>query len=265
MSLREVLRPIGHPVMQAARGVKDIFRVRQAKKKLEYWQTHKTSNHKIPRIGFIMQMPACWDKIQPVFEMASNRNDVEAVGIVVPEFQIHDIGVNEEKRYRYGPEYEYFHNLYDNIVDFVNSENILLDIRGQEFDYIFYQRPYEELLPKELRAQNMIDFCKPCYIPYAFVGAKVFEEIALSCVRFFSCTYYVFVSAPHMVEKFIGDKRYKSLIENDLINCKFVGFPLVENIVENRMRKKLQDVYYGRLDGRMIKMVVEVIFLNIKI
>ena len=55
----------------------------------------------------------------------------------------------------------------------------MLDIRGQEFDYIFYQRPYKELLPKELRAQNVIDFCKPCYIPYAFVGAKVFEELAL--------------------------------------------------------------------------------------
>lgn len=46
MSLREVLRPIGHPVMQAARGVKDIFRVRQAKKK---WSIGIRIKHRIIR------------------------------------------------------------------------------------------------------------------------------------------------------------------------------------------------------------------------
>lgn len=236
MSLKDMLRHVGQPVMNVVRDGLDKVRVRQARKKLEYWQTHKTSNHKIPRIGFIMQVPTCWDKIQPVFELASSRDDVEAIGIVVPDFQGYDIGVNEEKRHRYGAEYEYFHKLYDNVVDFVNPDNTLLDIRSQEFDYIFYQRPYDILLPKELRAQNVIRFSKTCYIPYGAIGAKVFEELELSCKNFFRNVSYNFVSSPHLADGFSNNKDYKTIIEDGLIECGFYGYPNYEYTANMRIK-----------------------------
>lgn len=61
----------------------------------------------------------------------------------------------------------FFHDLYpENVIDAVDEHINVLDMRALEFDYVFYQRPYEVLLPQELRAQYISQFTKICYIPY---------------------------------------------------------------------------------------------------
>lgn len=151
------------------------------------------------RVGFIMQLPGVWDKVQPVFEEMLSDERFVPVGIVVPKYEGYDIGVRPFGEW--GEEWEFFHNLYpENVIDAVDEHINILDMRALEFDYVFYQRPYEVLLPQELRAQYVSQFTKICYIPYGAFGAKVFENFSLANRAFFSCVDLYFAPSEHLGE-----------------------------------------------------------------
>lgn len=95
------------------------------------------------RVGFIVQMPEIWDKEYPVYRAMVEHKDFAPYLIV------------EQNR-------PYF-------AQFVAGDNIIEkneSIKG--LDYVFYQRPYNNYLPKYLRSNNVIKYAKACYIPYAF-------------------------------------------------------------------------------------------------
>lgn len=58
------------------------------------------------RVGFIMQLPGVWDKVQPVFEEMLSDERFVPVGIVVPKYERYDIGVRPFGEW--GEEWDFF-------------------------------------------------------------------------------------------------------------------------------------------------------------
>ena len=149
---------------------KKLRKVNKIKNKKENWN-----------IGFIVQMPEVWDKLDTVYGELAKRDNVDVTLIVVPEYDFQ----NKHVRTEYGKELSFFKTISDNILFAVNKEK-WIDIKDYNFDYIFYQRPYDWYLPVKLQSDYVSQFSKICYISYAdFYG----KDISLSLPFFLNVSY----------------------------------------------------------------------------
>lgn len=182
------------------------------------------NRRKAIRVGFIMQCPDAWDKMQPVFEQMIKDDRFLPCGAVVPGYEGYDIG--KRPFGDWGDEWTYFHSLYpEHVIDAVDEHINILDMREMHFDYVFYQRPYEVLLPALLRAEYVKNFSKICYIPYGAVGAKVFEEFALNNANFFSSADLYFAPSAHLRD--LVSARFSRM------EAVFLGYPSFEEFFMN--------------------------------
>lgn len=206
---------------------------------LAHWVNYQNEKDRI-RVGFIMQSTTCWNKIKPVFEKMRICSDIEAIGLIVPGLEGYDLKVNEAKRMIYGDEYDFFHELYNhNVIDVVQCGKII-NIKRLNLDYVIYQRPYDILLPKQLRAKNVIKFAKTIYIPYGCTGAKVYEDLQLSCKDFFSYIYFYFTGSEHLKNVFIKSPYYGEWAAKKYSHYIFCGYPgfcsCVDGVYEKQKR-----------------------------
>ena len=208
----------------------DYCRLKKARRKLGRWREYKVKHDKV-RIGFIMQNPSIWNKQQALFERIASDTDFEVIGLLVPDFEGSDLDVNEGKRYVYGNEHTYFHGIYKNVVDVI-ADNKVIDIKGLNLDYVFYQRPYDILLLDELRVKNVIDFARTLYIAYAYTGSLSIEELQLGCKDFYTYLYCYFTESSHVKELFENDKYYCVLYKKGLLHYRYLGYPMFDELLK---------------------------------
>ena len=117
------------------------------------------------RVGFIAQMPEVWNKNAPVFERMFRDERFDAKLIVVPSFDFVGWKLNE-----YGAELEFFSGRYpkDRILTSKQLGGNFEKLKDFGFDYIVYQRCWEQYLPKTLHTKTVLRFAKTVYIPYCF-------------------------------------------------------------------------------------------------
>lgn len=164
------------------------------------------------RVGFLVQMPEIWDKEEPVYRqmLSDQRFDVSLV--VVPPF--------DRVRDKVGTTYEnnYFLKEYKEAITAYQGRG-WIDLHDR-FDYIFFQRPYDEYLPEELQSRNVVKYAKCCYIPYAFSGADVFNG-GNTNKRFFRNFYFSFPESEYMTQLL-----KKEFSPNDrLHHFEYLGYP----------------------------------------
>lgn len=114
------------------------------------------------KVGFIVQMPEIWDKEAPVFEALLRDDRFDACLIVVPHYDY-----SKDMLCSYGDELEYFRVKYPD-VSIITLNNTDDDIIDDSYDYIFYQRCWEQYLPNQLKCKNVIKHAVTCYTPYAY-------------------------------------------------------------------------------------------------
>ena len=135
----------------------------------------KLASNKI-RVGFIFQGKNL-EKLTPIYEEMHKRADIEIVILVVPPREYYDEGHPfDPKDERYAQAQKDALKNYGNdknvIVTKALSEEGFLDIENLNLDYLFYKRPYEQLLPPNVKCQTVSQFATTCYIPY---GVSIFE------------------------------------------------------------------------------------------
>lgn len=118
----------------------------------------KKTKDKLPiKVGFLTQVPECWQKTEPVFNEMLKRKEFEVFVIQVPPYDIIKQKVGD-----YSKENDYFANLVDNKHTFKYEDFDLSSV-----DYLFYQRPYDPVYPDKLKSKIASKYTKLCYIPYA--------------------------------------------------------------------------------------------------
>lgn len=165
------------------------------------------------KVGYILQLPEVFDKAKPVLDLIEHDNRFDLYILVVPIF-------NDLSRiYEYKYDYSIVTNKFKNIV-FLLKDNNNIDIRSYNFNYVFYQRPYDSYLPNKYRSSELVKFTKCCYISYAFY---VFKGLFSGYnYEFFDNMYLSFMESNEAIDNILKNFKAKRLY--------FEGYPVLSEI-----------------------------------
>ena len=175
------------------------------------------------KVGFLVQMPELWDKQSGVYKLMCENDAFEPWLIIVPKYDIQEL-----KLCKYGDEKEYFisqciNGKYKLAPD--NAEDF--DIQNENFEYLFYQRPYNNYLSKKLRSDYTVKFTKICYIPYATPEIK---QTTIYPRNFFRDVYLGFMEDKGGAEENI--RRMKRFSPKGIHNFVSMGYPPFERCLQ---------------------------------
>ena len=149
----------------------------------------------------------------------------------------------------YGEERKYFVERYGKVINAITDKGI---ISLKEYDYVFYQRPYDHYLPQELRSGEVVKYAKVCYIPYGYIGAKVFNNSLYT--SFFRNVYIGFMDSSEECEKL--NKKFKSSIKKGYQHFCDLGYPVLEQYMGVKINNTVRNIlwtprwsYTGNIGG----------------
>ena len=185
------------------------------------------------KIAFLAQMPEVWDKQCLVYERLKEMDDVETDLIVIPayDFENDRVGV-------YGEEKKYFEDKYGTVIEGIDGKGQIISLK--QYDYVFYQRPYDEYLPLELRSSEVVKYAKVCHIPYGYTGAKVFDGSALT--GFYRNVYIAFMDSTEQNDAL--KKRFRTNVKKGYQHFCDFGYPVFEKFMDLPRREKLENILW---------------------
>ena len=195
----------------------------------------KNNADKKIKVAFFVQLVEIWDKLSCVYDVMKTSNDIEPYIVVVPSFDFANDTLCE-----YGAEREYFIEHYGEVIDAITPSGDVIDIDEYKFDYVFYQRPYDRYLPSELRSKELVKKTKICYIPYGFIGAKVFENNTHK--EFFRNVYIGFMDSYEEC-KSIKDV-YNYSVKKGYLNFVSLGYPVLEKFIKMDSDEKYNNILW---------------------
>lgn len=173
-------------------------------------------------VAFIVQMPEIWDKQADVYERMCSADDFDPYLISVPKYNI-KTGQPEQC---YGIEDEYFTRKYPNarILRLNQFGSFLFE--KYNFDYVFYQRPYDHMLPACLQSSYVSSKTNVCYIPYATNEQKSIDILPSG---FFNNVHFAFMAETESVQ--ILNEKLADCNNTHKRNICCVGYPMYEHVL----------------------------------
>lgn len=184
---------------------------------LAKWQHVNHDIERIIRVGFLVQDPTCWDKVEPIYDSLNNNPRFDAKLVVVPNYDF----VNKTLKTEYIDNF-YITNYPDAIRAFNNAAWVDLT---KCFDYIFYPCPYDVYLPEEYRSDNLVKYMRCCYIPYGFSGAINFDS-GNSNKDFFRNMYITFTDSDYTAS--LLKKNFIVKKEKEVHRIESLGYPALK-------------------------------------
>ena len=192
------------------------------------------TGHKI-KVGFIVQMPELWSKQKSVYERMCHLSLFDPWMVVVPKFDYQNGCIGE-----YSDEKEFFYSACVNRqCVMAKKDSDWIDIKSLEFDYLFYQRPYDVFLPEFYRSNETVKYTKICYIPYATPEKK---DTVIYPRSFFRNIYFGFMEDESAA--LINAKRYKLTHKKKLQHFCNIGYPAFEECIKQRKDCKYENILW---------------------
>ena len=160
-------------------------------------------NNSCIKVGFIVQMPEIWDKQLPLFDALVHNERFHPVLISIPAYDF----TNKIVKTNYDD--DFFLKKYPEYCIKAYEDDRWLSIRELGLDYIFYQRPYDWYLPKELQSTTISYHTRCCYIPYAFWPFKY--DLCGYNRPFFRSLYFGFIESKENCEEIIRLGDYEAM------------------------------------------------------
>lgn len=181
------------------------------------------------RIIFICQYVQAWDKMKSVFELMLNDERFDADILAVPDIN----NVTDEKNYNY------FKSLYGE-KKVVNAKlaDGWYDIKKENPDYVFYQRPYDQYLPKEYKSRTVSEYAKICHLVYGYLITETNKDICMNKL-FFRNVYYYF--AENSMCKEFNIKRFKKSHKKGYRKTVDIGYPILEHFMKQKSKYEKKD------------------------
>ena len=174
------------------------------------------------KVVFLCQYIPCWNKLSRIFEEMQHDGRFEVKIIAVPE-KINNI---DDRNYMY------FSERYgkDVVID-AYKESEWYDIRKENADYVFLQRPYDQYLPELYRSKNISRFAKVLYVSYGYMLTDTDREICAE-KRFFRNIYMYFAENSYQCKCNIN--RFKRAHKNAWMKTLDLGYPSLENFISKK-------------------------------
>jgi len=208
--IRKILSSIKNWILD----IRSTFYLKKVKRK-----GHSAS--KKMKVGFVVFEPETWDKLSPIYNSLKNNENIVVNLIIVPSYD-QELRVTTQ----YGKELAFFENI-DSKAFLAYNNGTWINIKRENYDYIFYQDPYNNHMPFKLKSSHVVKFSKICYIPYGYTGSNDFNE-GNTNKSFFRNVYYEFVDVIEI--KNILCERYKQNVEKGLQHFVNYGYPSFEQI-----------------------------------
>lgn len=165
------------------------------------------------KVGFIVQMPEVWDKEAPLFEAMLDDDRFAVTMIIVPHYDFAASRLNE-----YGEEKRYFTEKYPNVCTVLLKDEADMVIDGS-FDYVFYQRCWEEYLPRQLRCNNVIRYALTCYVPYCY-------HCAPDPTAYYQTDFFLYLNKFYCCSK----DQFEQVSSIRGAEGKYLGYPVIDSL-----------------------------------
>lgn len=174
------------------------------------------------RVVFLCQYPQAWNKMKSIFEMMLEDDRFSVKILAVPD----NINKPDDKIYLF------FSNMYGKSHVINSYENgTWYDMKEIMPDYVFYQRPYDQYLPKPYRSGNVSKYSKICHLVYGYLLTETTKDIC-TCKIFFRNVYMYF--AENSICQEFNIKRFKLSHNKGYRKTLNIGYPVLEYFMENK-------------------------------
>lgn len=234
MNIKEKLKKI-KPLRKIVRWLKSeiepfVFWV-QKNKSLYYLKKIKKSKKVVSdkiKIGFIVQDASVWDKQVELYGKMRTDSRFEVFMFVVPEEDFYTYEINNDYKNNY------FTTKYPEAINALKDDNKCIDLFEYELNYVFYQRPYNYRIPKELSNTRLVKKIKCCYIPYGFTASDTYRATEIDN-PFYDSQYFVFQSSKYMQTQMI--KKYLKTVKKNIQHIEYLGYPALARYIRMQNEK----------------------------
>lgn len=189
----------------------------------------KTSGDKPAEILFLCQYPPAWNKMKSIFEMMLKDDRFNVKILAVPD----NINKPDDKVY------EFFSGIYGrDIVINAYKNGTWYNIKQLMPDYVFYQRPYDQYLPKSYRSGVVSWYTKICYLVYGYTMIEALKEICDN--KLFYRNVYIFF-AENTISRDDNIKRFKISHNKGYRKTLNIGYPVLEYFVRHKTDEKAEN------------------------
>ena len=196
---------------------------------------HKNQSKTI-KVGFVVQVPQLWDKQSSVYSAMCRDKTFDPYLVIVPFYDI----VNNEID-KYGEELDFFINRCQNGKYLLAKDgDVWVDIEKFDFDYLFYQRPYDLYMPRILKSSTTVKYTKICYIPYATPEVK--NTVAYPR-DFFRNLFCGFMENKDGAEKNIA--KFRKNCNRNIQHFLNIGYPVFEECIKHREECKYKNFLWA--------------------
>ena len=180
------------------------------------------------KVAFWGQYVPAWNKFESVYNYMKNDNRFEAYIVCLPS-NIQN-NVYQKDGNNYNDTYEYFLNKgYTDCINAVVGDNEWYSL--EEFDYVFYTRPYNSVLPIEYTTGYVKEYTKICSVMY---GMNMTEDVLYKTVNipFYKDVYVYFAETNYAMKAY--KKKFRLTTLFGLKKVFFYGYPVFEQILLDR-------------------------------
>lgn len=175
-------------------------------------------------IIFLCQDVKMWSKIESIYEQMKIEKRFSTYLIAITD--ITDVHGNET--------YEILKKKYPEVIDYKTNEKVF-DLKSLHPNYVFYQKPYDQYLPKEYRSKIVSKYAKICYCAYAAILTK--GGLVHSCNNRFLRNCYMYFAENEFMRAYNEHKMKKSC-EQGIRKFIFAGYPILDKFSEIAPKKE---------------------------
>lgn len=177
-------------------------------------------NNKI-KVVFLCQYAQVWNKLKSVYEKMEKDDRYSVLILAIPE----DITNVDDKIYNY-----FFEKYGTNVINAYQNGQ-WYDLKSINADYIFYQRPYDQYLPREYRSAAVSGYAKICHVVYGYQVAVTTESSCMN--RLFFRNVYMYFAENAIYHKF-NINRFKKSHKDGIRKTLNIGYPSLEDFMKHK-------------------------------
>lgn len=183
------------------------------------------------KVAFMCQYIPAWNKFEPLYREMLNNDKFEPYLVCIPDCinnkeMVSYTGINET--------YKYFVELdYSNVINAYDNDN-WIDLEKQSFDYIFYTRPYNHMMPHQYTSEVVKKYSRIGSLNY---GMEIMKEVfAITLNTNFYKDVFIYYAETNIAMK-VYKQKFPLTTFLKLRKVEFQGYPVFEQIIKDKEKK----------------------------
>ena len=193
-------------------------------------------------VMFITQFPEMWNSVKSLYNLLITDNRFNVSVLTIPK---RDSSNESGKRFQKDDAFEFF--LKEGVEAKHADIRRISSLKKYDPDFIFIQRPYDDMMPKDYSIRNICKIGLVCYIPYSArltKGIHLSYELNPHLLRYFFAFFADCEDSFMYTHYWIETRRYRKL--KHAFNIGFPRYDLIKQVEVDDKRKKSRFTWLPR-------------------